>query len=805
MRGDNVCGRLDVNNGTTHFLFFLFHFFLQKQECYKKNQTFENLMDSKINKEKSFESLEVAQKSKAAATLTKENAQAQLNNILQLVTYYDQKRALSRQQMMVCNQCPKMKIYQDATAAADISFTKFKAQYTLAEMQQKNADLGVTNATLNSQDAELQAARGVDSVTTLTQDLQAAEKTCDEKFPEEEEAKSTYNANNDKLIAFNKQKEMDTKNEMDRLLAGRRSKSYYFSTRAGSHINMEPTLYDALATTTKGALSVSMWVKLSSLGHDSTLISTRGESKGQIYGWTLGVNSQDGFYFDATTESQTGTERKRMKSGSETIEIKMNVWYNIAVTWGEEKKMYINGYNVARGVGGEILYSSAVDVDAGGKSVTIGALKDGSKWLNGGIDDLALWSRENTKQEIQGRCSKKDSTLQITGSNPIVAPTALLESAANKAKQAVEKVVKKMKKPEPKEGANAEELAPEPTVVFENTNAKQLLFFLNFGPNYDLGTEISSDVEGSGTFNGAVVGNVSVTWIPDEDSKIFCTALSNTKGRKVIRRLSENTALFRMMNDATCQTNTTKCTDDNCAPQNDGGVAIFFTSELFGNGPGQLPNTVSQATKKINNVQLLLSLGGAGKTKEEEPVEEQADEVWIMKGFDITEQNGCVKDSLLDGNTTIAISKFERDEGRLTIDMTAQMNLLASNADSTTPRGVYIMRADTSTATKEGLTFLSSSPEVDATKRPQLVAGVTDGASPPIAFVKGDACPNETHMTCTSKDVEASVGFDGYSERRCGNIENEDKSMVGMTISRATNKLESCERPKGIFCCSRVV
>ena len=161
-------------------------------------------MDSKINKEKSFESLEVAQKSKAAATLTKENAQAQLNNILQLVTYYDQKRALSRQQMMVCNQCPKMKIYQDATAAADISFTKFKAQYTLAEMQQQNADLGVTNATLNSQDAELQAARGVDLVTTLTQDLQAAEKTCDDKFPEEEEAKSTYNAKNDKLIAYYK-------------------------------------------------------------------------------------------------------------------------------------------------------------------------------------------------------------------------------------------------------------------------------------------------------------------------------------------------------------------------------------------------------------------------------------------------------------------------------------------------------------------------------------------------------------------------------------------------------------------------
>jgi hypothetical protein len=713
--------------------------------------------------------LEVAQKNKAAATLTKENAQAQLNNLLQLVTYYDQKRSLSRQQMMVCNQCPKMKEYQDATAAADIMFNKYKAQYTLAEMQAKNADLGVTNATLNSQDAELQAAKGVDTVTTLTQDLQAAEKTCDDKFPEEEKAKFKYNTINEKLTKYNENKKNLINNEMDRLLQEKRSKSYYFSTKAGGHISMEPSLYDAMSTTSKGSLTLSLWVKLSSLGHDSTIICTYGETGGQIYGWTLGVNSKDGFYFDATTEGTTenSIERKRMKSGGDTIELAMNVWYNIAVTWGEEKKMYLNGYNVARGQAGEIMYEPNGNgiLQPASKSVTIGALKDGSKWLNGGIDDLALWSRENPPNEIKGRCSKKDSTINILGTATTTTTPSFFE------------------------------LNEDPN-VFENKNSKQLLFFLNFGPNFDLGTDITSKVEGSGTFVGEIKRNTTVTWIPDEDSKIFCTPLANTLGRKVIRRLSEKTGYFRRMSNGDCKVNTTKCKDNQCAPQNDGGIALYLTSELFGNGPGQIPNTLISPKKKISNVQLLLSLGEKSKNIDDAEINEK----WIMKGFILNDINECIKDSLIDGNTTININKFEKDEGRLTIDMTDQLNKLSQTDDNTTPRGIYIMRADTGVAIKDKLTFFSSAAEVDAPKRPQLVAGVTDGNSPPIKFFKGEVkCP-ATHTLCTSNEVEASVGFDGYSERRCGTME----TVGSMKISRSTNILESCNNPTGLFCCNAV-
>ena len=383
----------------------------QIKECFKKNQTFENLIDSKIDKENAFTSLEARQKEKAAATLSKENAQANMNNILQLVTYYDQKRALARQQMMVCNQCPKMKIYQDAAKDADVAFDKFKAQYELAQMQAKSADLSVTNATLNSQGAEVAAARGVDSVTTLTQDLVAAEKTCDDKYPEEELAKTKYNEANDKVKTFKTERKKQTVQEMNKLLKDRRSRSYYLSMRAGSHINLGTDAYDAISSTTKGAMTLSLWVKINSLGHDSTLISSRGENGGEIYGWTLGVNDKDGFYFDVTTEGKAAgkVDRNRMKSGIGSMEITMNEWYNIAVTFGSEKKLYVNGYVVARGNGGEIVYQSLSDMAGAGmkshagRSFTIGALNDGSKSFNGGIDNIAVWNRENTAEEIQSR------------------------------------------------------------------------------------------------------------------------------------------------------------------------------------------------------------------------------------------------------------------------------------------------------------------------------------------------------------------------------------------------------------------
>jgi hypothetical protein len=280
---------------------------------------------------------------------------------------------------------------------------------------------------------------------------------------------------------------------------------------------------------------------------------------------------------------------------------------------------------------------------------------------------------------------------------------------------------------------------------FDNTNPSQLLLFLNFGPKFDLGANIQSSVEGSGDFDGTVMNTASATWIPDDDGKVFCGALSNTMGRKVIRKLSEKTAIMRPMNDGACTKNTSVCENDECSPTNEGGVAIYLQPELFGNGAGQIPNP-DQAGKRIGNVELLLSLGSGasgGDTKEED--------VWIVKAFILTDNNACVKDSLTSANTTLEISEMDRKEGRVAVDLTAQLRELAQSGAGVM-RGVYIVRADTSTPLIKGVSFLSTTVQ-DSQKRPQLIAGITDGDSPPIQLLKRkNACPQGTHVVCTSTE-----------------------------------------------------
>jgi len=248
---------------------------------------------------------------------------------------------------------------------------------------------------------------------------------------------------------------------------------------------------------------------------------------------------------------------------------------------------------------------------------------------------------------------------------------------------------------------------------------------------------------------------------------------------------------MRATKDTECSVNTTVCVDDMCSPSNEGGIAVYFQNELFGNGAGQIPNP-DQEGKKISNVELLLSLGSDAKE----------DDVWKVQTFvmDENEQDGgCVMNSLKTGNTTVDIVQFERDEGRITVDMTEQLRELARTTSGSV-KGVYITRADTSTPQPADLYFMSSTFS-DAKKRPQLIVGVTDGESPPIDFLKGQSsCVQGTRTMCTYNEVESSVGFDGYDERRCGKI-MKDGNEENIQIS-LKNSLETCDNDQGVFCCA---
>merc|ERR1712072_266049 len=129
-----------------------------------------------------------------------------------------------------------------------------------------------------------------------------------------------------------------------------------------------------------------------------------------------------------------------------------------------------------------------------GRRLTIGALPDGKDALTGGIDDVGIWAREASGEELQAGCNKHNATALARGQNN-----------------------------------------------------EDLVAMYDFGPNFDLGTNVvgSAMAKAAGESaapEGTVVGNSTATWIPDDDSKVFCGKLSNTLGRKLIRRLSSSTA-----------------------------------------------------------------------------------------------------------------------------------------------------------------------------------------------------------------------------------------------------------------------
>lgn len=739
-----------------------------QQECYKKNQTFQALLDAKLQKNNAFDNLEVTKKSKAAANLVMENSQQNLNDLLALLSYYDQKRALASQQMEVCNQCPKMKQYQDANKDAEINYEKYKAQYTLAEMAMKNADLGVRNASIASQAADAAASNGVETVSSLSQELASAEKSCDEKFPEEAAAKAAYKASKDAEDAFKRQKEAETKAEIDRLLEDRRSRSYYLSMRAGAHVDFGVQGYDAVAAKTSGTMTLSTWVKLGSLSRPMTLLSARGEHAGDILGWTLGVAPEDGFYFDVTTEGSSGlaSERVRALSSKNALpptKIQMGTWYFVAVTWGEECKLWINGYNVARSKGGVIVYEPNQDSTGAGKRtnagrrLTIGALLNGDNSLTGAVDNIGIWAREATGEELQADCQKGNSTSRL-----------------------------------------ASRL---------NDSNENLVAFYDFGPKFDLGSTVVGSIVAVATSapKGSVVGNNTATWIPDDDSKVFCGKLSNSLGRKLIRRLSRATAQATQTDDVNCKQSgqeneamAESCPDSLCQPRTEGGVALYLDNSIFGSSAGQIPKL--GLGKQITKAHMLLSLA---------PLEiDNGDSIdeWTVEAFSVengTSGESCVKDNILTEakNGTLRISASDIQNGRIMVDISNQLRALSlSTPTPMSQRGIFFTRKDPSSA-KSDIKFFSPQTEKPE-HRPQMIVGITDGDQPPVRFEEGaDTLCQTPRKMCTARELEMAAGFDGYSERACGYAVR-GNLKAATRVSRKGRAVE-CNEVKGVFCCSQ--
>jgi glucose/arabinose dehydrogenase len=108
---------------------------------------------------------------------------------------------------------------------------------------------------------------------------------------------------------------------------------------------------------------------------------------------------------------------------SGTAQLPLNAWSHLAMTWdGTTQRLYLNGGQVASRAVGGTLPNSAGALRFGGNAVW-------SEWFAGRLDEIRIYDRTLTQQELQS-----DMTKPVTASGLAAAQRAALRRSAQKAK-----------------------------------------------------------------------------------------------------------------------------------------------------------------------------------------------------------------------------------------------------------------------------------------------------------------------------------------------------------------------------------
>lgn len=157
-------------------------------------------------------------------------------------------------------------------------------------------------------------------------------------------------------------------------------------------------------------ITISVWVKLNSVA-DPNIIFTSDNEYNNYYGYwlsTLTGTGQVGINFAAGLGGQNSANRKSFTTNNG---ISVGVWHHIIATINSANDMsiYIDCINQNGSYSGDgstsIFYSSTESRI--GSNIGNNSNLNGS-FLNGGIDQLVIWNRELTSNEITYLCSKSN-------------------------------------------------------------------------------------------------------------------------------------------------------------------------------------------------------------------------------------------------------------------------------------------------------------------------------------------------------------------------------------------------------------
>ena len=173
------------------------------------------------------------------------------------------------------------------------------------------------------------------------------------------------------------------------------------------YVSLDPLLNSDFAEYT-----INSWVKLDAFPLNLTEWNdTYGDTVnytdgfGTVFGtvtdgrtW-LGVNSDKYFEFRALSGNSTGNMSYRTPITSHSDEAKLGIWYNLAATYSESQdtlKLYVNGTLVSEI---EIMPDHVIETSTDVNYMCRGENED--EYLNGTIDNIALWDRALSSDEIR--------------------------------------------------------------------------------------------------------------------------------------------------------------------------------------------------------------------------------------------------------------------------------------------------------------------------------------------------------------------------------------------------------------------
>ena len=149
--------------------------------------------------------------------------------------------------------------------------------------------------------------------------------------------------------------------------------------------------FDSMHSSKFTEYTAQSWVKLNNFSSGfSTVLGTATDGKT----W-LGINSENKFEFKVHSSSKMYIS----PITNETVEAKLGVWYHLAGTYSEEGdflRLYVNGTLVSEDV---IAPGHTIQTTGANNYMCLG--HNGDDYLNGTIDNVAVWDRAFSSDEIR--------------------------------------------------------------------------------------------------------------------------------------------------------------------------------------------------------------------------------------------------------------------------------------------------------------------------------------------------------------------------------------------------------------------